>query len=442
MQIRRDLVAQGIGNCLAALTGALATQLSPNLVLTAMRSGGRTQLLPLACGAALLVAGLAFSPAIAAVPVVVLSAMVLGGGIGSFDRWSVRLFLATIRNRGTSRRKHAIYDLAVIALVMAITASGNIIAGVLAGAALTCVIFIANMSRPIFRRIRRGDEVASKRVRAAEATQLLLAHGRGRAVLELQGVLFFGNADDLAERLGALYGETDLMTLDLRGISDIDVSGAQVLHDLVAAARRAGKVLLFCNVPADHAAIVAELAGPAPLGPFVMPDLNSAVEWMEEETLRRAEGRAAGAALPLARLDFAAGLDAAELALLEANLTTRQFAAGTSLCVEGDAANRLWLLAKGTVSIRLSLADKRGSARIASLAMGTVVGEMALLASGRRSATVTADEDVECWELEERAFRALLDAHPRLASKVLANLAREMARRVGVTSDYLRHASG
>ena len=74
--------------------------------------------------------------------------------------------------------------------------------------------------------------------------------------------------------------------------------------------------------------------------------------------------------------------------------------------------------------------------------MGTVVGEMALLATGHRSATVVADDEVMCYELGEKEVRALLDEHPRIASKILRNLAREMARRVRTTSEYLRHALG
>jgi CRP-like cAMP-binding protein len=101
----------------------------------------------------------------------------------------------------------------------------------------------------------------------------------------------------------------------------------------------------------------------------------------------------------------------------------------------------LWLLTKGSVSVRMALPG-RTDVRVASLAMGTVVGEMAVLGGTYRSASVEADDEVECFELGDGAFRRLLDEHPRLASKILANLAREMARRVRLTSEYLRRALG
>ena len=435
----RDLVAQGIGNCFAAASGALATQLSPNVVMNAYRTGGRTAVTTLLGSVALLLLMVAASPALAAIPVVVLQATVMANGIASFDRWSLRLLFDTLINRGRVAQRHAWHDLLVVLVVMGITASGAIIAGVLTGAALACIIFIANMSRPIVRRISRGDEIFSKRIRPAEDAARLLAGGRKRAVLELQGVLFFGNADDIADRIVTLFDATEMIALDVRGITDIDISGAQVLHEIVANARRRGKAIIFCNVPADLMRTVGELAAE---GARVLPDLDSAIEWMEEETLRReAAGRPAVEQLALEQLDLLQGLEPDELAVVRARVSERRFPAGATVCVEGEAADRLWLLTRGTVSVRASLPGG-GSVRIASLAMGTVVGEMALLGSHLRSATVMADDDVLCFELEEGAVRALLDEHPRIAGKILRNLAREMARRVRTTSEYLRHALG
>jgi sulfate permease, SulP family len=437
----RDLVAQGVGNCIAACTGGLAAQLSPNVVLNAYRSGGRTMLTPLAGAALLLAIVVGMSPALAAIPVVVLQATVFANGVSSFDRWSLRMLFDTLINRGRVARRHAWHDLLVVLVVMGITASGAIIAGVLAGAALACIIFIANMSRPIFRRVYRGNEIMSKRMRPADAAAILLETGGQRIVLELQGVLFFGNADDLADRIVGLFAEVDMVTLDIHGITDIDISGAQVLHEIVANARRREKWLIICAVPPDIMRTVGELprAG-GQYGAMLLPDLDSAIEWMEEEQLRRhAAGRAPVTQLELRELDLMRGLTEEELALVRAALVPRAFARGDVLCREGEAADRLWLLTRGTVSVRVAVPG-REPVRIASLAMGTVVGEMALLAASPRSATVTADEEVGCYELEDGAVRALFDEHPRLAGKILRNLAREMARRVRITSEYLRNA--
>jgi len=97
----------------------------------------------------------------------------------------------------------------------------------------------------------------------------------------------------------------------------------------------------------------------------------------------------------------------------------------------------MWLLAKGSVSVRLMSHGK--NLRVASLARGTTIGEMSLIEAGRRSATVVADEHVVCFEFSRNQFNELLAKHPLTATKLLNNLARELSRRLRRTSDELRN---
>ena len=101
----------------------------------------------------------------------------------------------------------------------------------------------------------------------------------------------------------------------------------------------------------------------------------------------------------------------------------------------------MWLLAKGSVSVRLESGDGREGRRVSSLARGTTFGEMVLLESGRRSATIVADEPVACYELSRESFTKMLAEHPVIATKLLSNLARELTRRLRQTSEELRNVS-
>ena len=98
----------------------------------------------------------------------------------------------------------------------------------------------------------------------------------------------------------------------------------------------------------------------------------------------------------------------------------------------------MWLLAKGSVSVRLISPDGRTNLRIASLSRGTTIGEMALIERVPRSATIVADEHVVAFELPRDSFDFLLIEHPAIATKLLGNLARELARRLRRTSEDLR----
>jgi CRP-like cAMP-binding protein len=98
----------------------------------------------------------------------------------------------------------------------------------------------------------------------------------------------------------------------------------------------------------------------------------------------------------------------------------------------------MWLLAKGSVSVRLISADGHLNLRLASLSRGTTIGEMALVEQARRSATIVADEHVVCYELLRDGYARLLSEHPVIATKLLTNLSRELARRLRRTSEDLR----
>jgi CRP-like cAMP-binding protein len=52
-----------------------------------------------------------------------------------------------------------------------------------------------------------------------------------------------------------------------------------------------------------------------------------------------------------------------------------------------------------------------------------------------------ADEDVVAYELPRDAYAQLLAEQPAIATKLLANLARELARRLRRTSEDLRTQS-
>ena len=63
---------------------------------------------------------------------------------------------------------------------------------------------------------------------------------------------------------------------------------------------------------------------------------------------------------------------------------------------------------------------------------------MALVEEARRSATIVADEHVVCYELFRDGYARLLSEHPAIATRLLANLSRELARRLRRTSAELR----
>ena len=61
--------------------------------------------------------------------------------------------------------------------------------------------------------------------------------------------------------------------------------------------------------------------------------------------------------------------------------------------------------------------------KVAELGPGDVVGELALITEGTRNATVIATTDGTMLEIHRRHFQALIDDSPRLARRLLVQLA-------------------
>jgi MFS superfamily sulfate permease-like transporter len=437
----RDVLAQGLGNCAAAVAGGVTIAASPSQTLASFRAGGRTRLAPLWSAVLLATLAFGFPSLLAGIPTVVLSGILLALGVNLFDRWFFEI-IADIRIARSERGgQRSIYDLAVVFIVMGFTIFYSVLAGVIAGCLLAGIIFVVNMSRPVVRRTLTGKEIQSKRIRPAYDVALLQETAVQRAVLQLEGVLFFGNADDLSARIKQMFSDAEMVALDLRGITDIDVSGATILENILAKSRSWKKDLLLCEVPDSVGIAVRTLVRKAIRSEeAIKPDLDAALEWMEEKCLTlHADKRSRADVLDLRDIDFLAGINEPDLDRLSHFLTRRDFAQGEIICSEGEDGDRMWLIAKGSVSVRILLSNGRGYRRITSLARGTTLGEMALVESARRSATVVADEPVICYELQRDGFDKLLAEHPHLAIRLLSNLSRELARRLRKTSDDLRN---
>jgi CRP-like cAMP-binding protein len=200
-------------------------------------------------------------------------------------------------------------------------------------------------------------------------------------------------------------------------------------------ATETSELIAFCNVPIGRLSsgnFAEEAAG-------TFPDLDTGLEWMEEKALCESDRRSAsGDPVAFETLELVRKFDAREIATLRSILAPRDFAAGAILCREGDAADGMWIVTKGSLSVWLHHDGGQETRRIAGIGTGTTVGEMALLETAQRSATVTADSDVSSYELTKEAFDTLCRRHPKIALKIFSYFAHEMSYRLRITHRDLR----
>lgn len=100
--------------------------------------------------------------------------------------------------------------------------------------------------------------------------------------------------------------------------------------------------------------------------------------------------------------------------------------AGRELMTQGDAGQEAYVVVRGTAAVTLD------GERLATVGAGEPLGEMTLLdRTSRRSATVTAETDMELLVLDPRAFSDLLDRHPSVTRALALALARRLREVTG-----------
>ncbi len=117
--------------------------------------------------------------------------------------------------------------------------------------------------------------------------------------------------------------------------------------------------------------------------------------------------------------------DTAGFSLLTGNnIEARFFKAGDIIFREGDEARELFVIRSGQVRVQI------GNRTVTELGVDSIFGEMALIDSEPRSATVVAITDVELVPVSEKQFLFLVSQTPYFALKVM----RVLAQRLRVTN--------
>ncbi|HXV33115.1 MAG TPA: cyclic nucleotide-binding domain-containing protein [Gaiellaceae bacterium] len=129
----------------------------------------------------------------------------------------------------------------------------------------------------------------------------------------------------------------------------------------------------------------------------------------------------------LSRVPLLSGLDRKELRRLAGVFAERAFAAGDVVVKQGDERGiGFFVIIEGTARVSANGSD------VAVLGPGDHFGEIALLGDRIRTATVTADADLQTLVTTVWDFRAFVKNNPDTAWKLLEHLAGLLAERAPV----------
>ncbi len=123
---------------------------------------------------------------------------------------------------------------------------------------------------------------------------------------------------------------------------------------------------------------------------------------------------------------FLEGLSAEDSHIVLQTGTTATYQPGEPLIQANDLGQDLYVIQTGLVEVRAPQGNT-----IALLGPGRIVGEVAFITGARRTADVIALSPTQVVILSRNAMEQLMQHHPSVAAKVLLNLSRLVAERLG-----------
>jgi CRP-like cAMP-binding protein len=143
----------------------------------------------------------------------------------------------------------------------------------------------------------------------------------------------------------------------------------------------------------------------------------------------------------LRRAEIFSGLIDDELLKIAELCKAVRVGAGKPVFNEGDGGDELYIIHEGSVRVMINARKADGSfapSTINMLYQGQCFGEMILLNSAARSATVVATVPTTLIMIREIDFRSLCDANPRIGYVVIRNLAQDLAYKLRSANLLLR----
>lgn len=429
----KELLAQGMGVMAAGIVGGLPANGSLGRAKVNYSTGGRGALSSAMDAVTVLIFVLFFAPLIGYLPVAVTAGVVLGIGVLLADPWMTQLIMK-LRSKEASRPKEILQNLGLMFSAMALTVFTDLITAVLAAVILSLVIFIIQMSRSSIHRVLRGPVSKSKKKRQEAAQELLDTYRDQIAIIELQGSLFFGSADKIANKIETLQKEgVRYIVLDFKRVMRLDSSTALVfglIYDQIKAKRNS---IIFSHVYLGS--IIWEqledydLLHKVEYGD-VKYDIGEAIMAIEDRILEEHMGE-------LERfdaIDFNSYMTKKGMRPELVNeflkyVEKREYTPGEKITKVDNPRNAVYFLMEGEAMAVLPTDDPNNiRKRQHYYTPGTIFGEMALVEGSARTTDIIARTRCICYRLESESLFQMQYDNPQATIDVYKVLIRVLSK--------------
>jgi SulP family sulfate permease len=325
-------------------------------------------------------------------------------------------------------------------LVTVITVAIDLLVAVAAGLLIAIFLFVRDETRQnVVRRKYRGNEHGSRRVRLEFEREVLQRHGDEIICYELKGSIFFGTADKLIQDIEKELPTGSYVILDFQRVDNLDITGAQLLRELLDRVEDHQKQLIVCSIDESSdpkKQRIAQLLQDTEIvqrleKERLFPDMDRAQEWAEDQVLHKYQTEVTQfhRAMMLHELSIFREFTDDELEYLGCLIGDRRYQEGEAIIRTGEKTQELFLILSGNVHITKDLSEGARQQRLVTFGAGSFFGDLAFIDGRPRSANAVAASACHLIIFPRPILFKLMDDRPKIAMKIVLALSREISDR-------------
>ena len=430
----KELVGQGMGNIGSALLCGIPGAGTMGATLVNLSSGGKTKRSGIVFGISALLVLVLFGKLVAWIPISTLAGILIVVAIRMVDFKTFALL----------KHKSTVFDFFVMLGVIISAVTLSLIAAAGIGILLAIVLFLREQMRTsVIRRKAFGNQLFSKKSRMITEREILEEKGKHTLIVQLQGQLFFGTADQLLSQIEPLLGECKYVMLDMRRVLSIDYTAANRLKQILGRIKEQKGYLIFTSVPLNVLSgqnikvYLQQLGLTETENLKFFDDLDFALEWVEDEILLEANVKDDNRILELKEIELFSSFPDKALQMMASCLVVKQYKKNEMIFTTSDSGDEIYFVKRGNVKIVLPL-EGGGVHHLVTISKGSFFGDMAFLDKRKRSANAMAGDEVMLYELSRKKFDEVIVHHSEIAGQFFENLSFVMANRLRLSDIELK----
>ncbi|MFN2215139.1 MAG: SLC26A/SulP transporter family protein [Anaerolineales bacterium] len=413
LDLNHELRSAGIANLLGGLFAGFIGYHQLGLSVMNQKLGSKTRLTGLFAAAVCVAALVTGTSLISLFPKFILGGLLLYLGLAFLHEWLYETWFRLPKS-----------DYLVILLILFVIASVGFLEGVAIGILAAVILFAVNYSRiDVIKHSLTAATYQSTISRPKLQRRLLQRYGNQILIIELQGFIFFGTANQLLEQMRAhinLHARTRLcfMVFDFVHVTGVDSSVLISFQKMIQLINENSSSIVLTGLSKDIEAFLRRsgILSSDEEALIVLPDLDHGVEWCENTLLESTGVLAKDTRKSLPDQLKAVIADSKIVSRIMNYLELQELPAGVHIIQQGDSPGDVYFLEEGFVTAQLEIPGQ-DPLRLNTLSSENLVGELGFYLGSKRNASVVSDTPIKVFRLTTEALGKMEANDPEAAAE-------------------------